>query len=47
MSLLFTKYYNDKDVMDREWSMYGREEECIWNFGGKAKRKETTKKMQM
>jgi hypothetical protein len=32
-------------MMGRACGMYGREEECIWDFGGKAKRKETTRKM--
>jgi hypothetical protein len=30
--------------MGREFSTNGGEEECIWNFGGKAIRKETTRK---
>jgi hypothetical protein len=30
--------------MDREWSTHGREDECIQDFGVKARRKETTRK---
>jgi hypothetical protein len=30
--------------MDREHSMNGGEEECIQGFGGKARRKEITRK---
>jgi hypothetical protein len=33
--------------MDRAYSMHGVEEECIQDFGGKAKRKETTRKTKM
>jgi hypothetical protein len=30
--------------MNRAYDAHGREEECIKNFGGKARRKETTRK---
>jgi hypothetical protein len=33
-----------EDEMGRACSMHGREEECIKSFGGKSKRKETTRK---
>jgi hypothetical protein len=29
--------------MDRACSTYGEEEECIWDFGGRARKKETTR----
>jgi hypothetical protein len=33
-----------EDEMDRACSMLGDEKECIQQFGGKARRKETTRK---
>jgi hypothetical protein len=30
--------------MDRACSTNGREQECIWDIGGKSRRKETTRK---
>jgi hypothetical protein len=45
---LFAKYnYNyqvKEDEMGRACSTIGGEEECIWDFGGNAGRKETTRK---
>jgi hypothetical protein len=41
--------YNDQvkeDVMDRACSTNG-EEECIYDIGGKARRKETTRKTKV
>jgi hypothetical protein len=29
--------------MGRACGTHGKEEECIWDFGGKARRKETTR----
>jgi hypothetical protein len=34
------------DAISKACSMYGGEEECIYDFGGKARRKETTRKNQ-
>jgi hypothetical protein len=34
-----------EDEMGRACSIYGRDEECIQGFGGKASRKETARKM--
>jgi hypothetical protein len=43
----FTKYnYNDQvkeDEIGRACKMHGGEEKYIYNFGGKARRKETTR----
>jgi hypothetical protein len=36
-----------EDEMGRACSMNGREEECIWDICGKARRKETTGKAKM
>jgi hypothetical protein len=33
--------------MDRANSMNGGKEECIWDFGEKARRKETSRKTKM
>jgi hypothetical protein len=36
----------EEDEMARACTTYGGEEECMYGFGGKAKRKETTRKTQ-
>jgi hypothetical protein len=35
------------EEMGRTCSTHGEEDECIQDFGGKAKRKETTRKIEM
>jgi hypothetical protein len=46
---LFAKYNSNdqvkEDEMGRACSANGEEEECIEDFGGKARRKETTRKI--
>jgi hypothetical protein len=37
-------YQGKDDEIGIECSIYGGEQECIENFGGKARRKETTRK---
>jgi hypothetical protein len=36
-----------EDEMDRTRSMIEGEEECIWDIGGKVRKKETTRKTKM
>jgi hypothetical protein len=48
--LLTKHYYNDQDKEDemcRACSMNGGGKKCIYDIGGKARRKETTRKTKM
>jgi hypothetical protein len=46
-SLSIIRMTSQEDEIGRACRMHGGEEECIWDIGGKVKRKKTTRKTKI